>query len=193
MLAGDNLGQLAYLILLLIAVGGWFIAEARGNLGKSTRQFLVWGLIFIGLIAGFGLWGDIRDDIAPRQSLTSSGVIEVPLGVDGHYYLDLELHGTRVEFVVDTGATDIVLTRQDAERLGFDFDALNFGGTAQTANGTVQIASARVDTIQLGDIVDRNFRVSVNGGEMDVSLLGMAYLDKFSSISIRDRRLILER
>ena len=188
-----DIGRFAYLALLLIAVGGWAIAEARGNWGRTFRQLMVWGFIGIGLVAGYGLWGDIRDDIAPRQTMIDSGVIEVPLGTDGHYHLTLTLNGEPVDFVVDTGASDVVLTRTDAERIGLDWDNLAFTGRAQTANGAVSIARANVEEIKLGDIIDRGFRVSVNGSEMEKSLLGMTYLRRFERIEIAGNRLILTR
>ena len=188
-----DIGQLAYLVLLLIAVGGWFIAENRGNLGKSARQAAAWGLIFLGVIAAFGLWSDIRDDVLPRQSSIGEGRIEVPRAPDGHYYLVLELNGVPVQFVVDTGASDIVLTRADAERIGIDTSKLAFGGRASTANGTVSTAYVKVGDMRLGDIVDRDVRVSINGGEMDGSLLGMSYLRRFDRMEIADNKLVLSR
>ena len=97
---GDNIGRLFYLILLGAAVGGWFIAENRKSLGKAARQAAAWGLIFVGVIAGFGLWSDISQDVLPaRAVVTEAGQIEVPLANDGHYYLTLQLNDTPVRFM----------------------------------------------------------------------------------------------
>ncbi len=190
---GDNFGRLAYLVLLALAIGGWFIAENRANLGKTARQAAVWGLIFVGTIAAVGLWSDIRDDVLPRQSVIGDSSIEVPRAFDGHYYLVLRLNDVPVEFIVDTGATDVVLTLKDARRVGIDIDTLVFSGVASTANGTVRTAFARIDDVRLGDIRDRGLTVSVNGGEMTGSLLGMSYLRRFEKIEIAGGRLILTR
>ena len=190
---GDNIGRLAYLVLLGLAVGGWFIAENRANLGRTARQAAVWGLIFVGAIAAVGLWSDIRDDVLPRQSVVGKGTIEVPRGFDGHYYLVLHLNDVPVDFIVDTGATDVVLTLMDARRIGIDIDGLVFSGVASTANGTVRTAFARIDDVRLGTIRDRAITVSVNGGEMAGSLLGMSYLRRFEKIEIAGGRLILTR
>ena len=186
--------RLAYLVLLGIAVGGWFIAENRQSLGKTARQAVVWGLIFLGVIAGVGLWEDIRDDVAPRQAIFEEGArIEVPRGPDGHYRLTLGVNGTPVDFIVDTGASSVVLSDADARRAGIDPDTLRFTGIANTANGIVRTAQVRLDEITLGGITARNFPVSVNGGEMDFSLLGMDYLETFERIEISSGRLVLER
>jgi aspartyl protease family protein len=190
----NDIPRLAYLVLLGVAVGGWLIAEGRGSLGRTLRTALAWGLIFLGVIAGYGLWSDVRTDLVPRQSVvTEGGRIEVPRAFDGHYYLTLGLNGTPVRFVVDTGASDIVLTREDAARAGLDPAALAYSGIAMTANGQVRTARARVNEVALGPITDRDVPVSVNEGEMPGSLLGMTYLQRFSRIEIADGTLILER
>jgi len=193
-MTGDDIGRIIYLLLLVAVVGGWFFVTNRENLGKTAQQAAIWGLIFVGVIAVAGLWEDIRDDVAPRQSVVSDGArIEVPRSFDGHYYLSLELNGTPVRFVIDTGATDMVLTREDARAVGIDPDRLAYLGSAQTANGTVPIARVTLNTVALGGVVDTNVGASVNGGEMFGSLLGMTYLNRFGRIEIADGRLILER
>ena len=187
-------GHLVYLVILGIAVVGWFIAENRYSLGRTVRAALAWGFIFLGVVAGYGLWQDIRDDVAPRQAVfLEDARIEVPRAFDGHYYVTAEVNGAPIDFVVDTGATDVVLTREDAARAGIDPDALAYTGIAGTANGEVRIARARIGELSVGGIIDANLPVSVTQGEMDVSLLGMSYLQRFDRIEISDGRLVLER
>lgn len=185
--------RLIYLALLLAAIGGYFLIELRRRPGRTLQQAAVWGLIFVGAIAAAGLWPDLRRDLMPRQSVLEGGRIEVPMAPDGHYYLTAEVNGTAVRFVVDTGASDIVLTRRDAERAGLDTAALAFTGQARTANGTVATAPVRLATMQLGPIRDSNLRAVVNRGQMDDSLLGMAYLSRFERVEFRRDRLVLER
>ena len=117
----------------------------------------------------------------------------MPRGRDGHYSLTLQINGVDVDFLVDTGASQVVLTQQDAARVGLNPDKLAFIGTAFTANGEVRTAPVRLDTVDLGGIRDTRVRASVNGGEMSGSLLGMSYLNRFDSIEIRGDRLILTR
>ncbi len=188
-----DLGRFIYLVILGVAVGGYLLAENRAALGRMARQALAWGLIFVGVLAGYGLWNDVLRGVEPRQAVAQSGAIVVPRSPDGHFYLTLRLNGVPVRFVVDTGATNVVLTRRDAARVGIEPGALVFVGRAGTANGEVATAPARVDTVELEGITDRNMRVQVNGGEMDGSLLGMDYLRRFQRMSIEGDRLILER
>jgi aspartyl protease family protein len=190
----QTLERLAYLVLLGAAILGYLLVANRDRLGTLLRQGMLWGLIFVGVIAAAGLWQDIRQASAPRQAIIAAeGRVEVPRSLDGHYYLTLEIGGVPVRFVVDTGATDIVLTRRDAERLGIDLARLAFTGSARTANGTVRTARVRLDEVALGPIRDTRVPAWVNEGEMDTSLLGMAYLNRFARIEIARDRLILTR
>jgi len=191
-MSGDDLGRGIYLLLLLLAVGGYFLAEGRRRMGRTAQQALIWALIFVGVIAGRGLWNDIRRDVTADEMRVSDGTIEVPAAADGHFYLTVEIEGTPVRFVVDTGASQVVLTRRDAERLGFDTAALGYFGQAQTANGTVQTAPVRLKDVTLGPFVDDSIAAVVNGGELDTSLLGMSYLSRFE-MTLSAKRLVLRR
>jgi len=192
-MTGDDIARFAYLGLLGLAIAGGMLVQYRGRMGEMARNAALWGLIFLGVIAAVGLWSDIRDTVAPRQAVIDATTVEVPRGRDGHYYLTLEVNDVPVIFVVDTGATDIVLSQRDARSVGLDPDDLAYLGTAQTANGIVRTAPVRLDRVTLGDIEDRNLRAVVNEGQIDASLLGMGYLGLFSRIEIADGRLILTR
>ena len=188
-----DLGRFIYLLILGVAVIGYVIADNRASLGRMARQALAWGLIFVGVMAGYGLWNDIIGDIVPRQSVVQNGAIEVPRSRDGHFYLTLRLNDVPVKFVVDTGATAVVLSEADARRVGLDPASLIYAGRADTANGEVATATARIKTVELENLTDLNMRVQVNGGEMNGSLLGMDYLRRFAKIEISDDRLRLIR
>ncbi len=192
-MTGDQIAQIAYLGLLGAALAGWFFTQNTQKLGKTLQQAAAWTLIFVGAIAVAGLWQDIRRDLSPRQSVLSEGRIAVPQSFDGHYYLTLELNGVPVEFVVDTGASEMVLTREDAQAAGIDTAGLDFIGTALTANGQVRTAPVWLEEVRLGQMVDRDVRAVVNDGDLFGSLLGMGYLRRFESIEIRNEELILTR
>ncbi|MEL7213324.1 MAG: TIGR02281 family clan AA aspartic protease [Pseudomonadota bacterium] len=193
-MSSDQIAQLIYLGLLVTVIAGYFFMQNRLRLGKTLQMAGVWVLIFIGAIAGVGLWEDIRGTVLPQQAaFVDSGEVIVPRAGDGHYYLNININGEPIDFVVDTGATDIVLTLDDARRIGLNPDELNFLGRAMTANGVVETALVRLDEMELGPFTDRAVRASVNGGEMSQSLLGMSYLQRFDSIQIADNQLVLTR
>ena len=188
-----DLDSLIYLTILGAAVIGWFVAENREGLGKVARMALAWGLIFVAFIAAYGLWEDVESDLVPRSAIIEDGqAIEIPRSFDGHFHLTLDVNGVPVDFLVDTGATDVVLTMEDARRVGIDPDNLAFLGRARTANGEVRTAFATLDSIGVGQITYRNLNASVNAGEMDGSLLGMTYLGLFDRIEIQGDRMTLQ-
>ncbi len=189
---GDILARVFYLVLILLALGGWAIAEYRGRMGFALRSALAWAAIFVAVMAGYALWGDIRTRMAPMQTVSEGGQIEVPRAEDGHYYLTLKVGDTPVHFLVDTGATNVVLTKEDARRLGFAPDELMYVGEAQTANGTVRSARVTLQDVTLGPVKDSRLIAWVNDGEMQDSLLGMDYLGLFHIEIARDT-LILTR
>lgn len=189
-----SLGNLTYLVLLTAMVLFWFFSGKRQALGKTLQHALAWGLIFLGVLAAVAMWDDITRAALPAQAvLADEGRIEIPVSVDGHYYVNAELNGTVVRFVVDTGASEIVLSDDDAKRIGIDFEGLRFSGRAMTANGEVRTAGVLLDTLAVGPYVDRDVVARVTQGEMDISLLGMTYLSRYEQITITQGRLVLTR
>ncbi|MBS4009622.1 MAG: TIGR02281 family clan AA aspartic protease [Roseovarius sp.] len=188
-----DFARLTYLMILGSVLLVWFVAQNRASLGKLAQQALIWGLIFVGALAAVGLWEDIRQTVRPMQSVVAGDRIEVPRAPDGHYYLTVEIEGVPVRFVVDTGASQIVLSQSDAERIGLDTKSLAYLGRAYTANGEVRTAPVRLESLAVGPVRHENLRAVVNQGEMDQSLLGMEYLQRFSSIEITGGRLVLTR
>ncbi|WP_425100046.1 retropepsin-like aspartic protease family protein [Tropicibacter sp. S64] len=189
-----QIGRFIYLAILAGALLLWFFVENRDSIGTKVKHMAAWGLIFLGTVAAIGLWGDIRQTVQPRQAVfEDQGRIELPLQADGHYYAVLDINGAQTRFVVDTGASGVVLTREDAERAGLDTKDLAFYSEAMTANGAVRTAPVRLDQVALGPFTDRGVQAFVNAGEMDTSLLGMTYLQRFSRIEIANGRLVLER
>lgn len=189
-----SFGNLAYLLLLLAMVLIWTIGSGRIKLGQTLRYGAIWALIFLGAIAVVGMWEDIRSTVLPTQVvMADEGRIEIPRNSDGHYYATLTVNGADVLFVVDTGATDVVLTQKDARHAGLEPDKLPYFGRAMTANGEVRIAPVWLEEVELGGYIDKDVRASVNAGEMRQSLLGMSYLQIYDQITISSNKLILTR
>jgi aspartyl protease family protein len=193
-MSGDMIATMGYLILLglVLAAGLW--TQARSNLSRTLQHIAIWFLIFVGAIAAVGLWQDMQRHLGNQSaSADGSGQITVPRSRDGHYYLTLDVNGAPMEFVVDTGATDIVLNRAAAQRVGIDTDQLAYVGRASTANGIVETAFIRLDSITLGEITDTNVAAVVTAGEMREPLLGMGYLQRWGRIEISGDLLTLTR
>lgn len=179
--------RLIYLGLLAAAVGGWAMVEMRGRLSQSLRYLLIWAFVAIGLIAGYGLWADVQRGLIGGQAVAKGGTITLPRAADGHFYVDLVVEGRTVTFLVDTGASAMVLTKADVTKLGIDPEALDFGGQAQTANGVVRTAAITLREVALGPHIDRDFPADVNDGDLDISLLGMTYLSLYRFSVVGDQ------
>ena len=191
MISGDDTARLIYLGLMLAAIGVWAMVEFRNRKGQALRTALAWGMIFIAAMAGYGLWGDIRRDILPRQAV-ESGQVTIPRGQDGQYHPSLTIDGQTISFIADTGASSVVLSRSDARKLGIDPASLAYVGQAMTANGVVRTASVTLSNVSFGPFHDDSIRAQVNDAEMDVSLLGMDYLGRFN-VTMAGGQMILSR
>jgi len=194
-MSNDIFAQAAYLIILglLLAAGLW--TRSKNNLSQTAQHAAIWGLIFLAAIAAFGLWGDVERHLGAQSfETTKDGArIEVPVGRDGHYHLRLLVNDRPIDFVIDTGATNIVFSQADAKKVGIDVENLVFAGRASTANGTVKTAFVTLDTVQIGDVTDKNVPAIVNEGELFGSLLGMGYLQRWGRIEIANDVLTLTR
>jgi aspartyl protease family protein len=189
---GETLARVGYLAIILVALGGWVLVEFRQRMGQALRMGLAWGLIFVGIMAGYGLWSDIRRDVMPIQEVAIDGAVEVPQSGDGHYYLTLMINGTAVPFMVDTGASGMVLSSDAAARLGIEPQSLAFRGQANTANGVVRTARVTLPLVELGPFRNEGFGAYVTEGELGQSLLGMDYLGQFR-MEFADGKLILRQ
>ena len=97
----------------------------------------------------------------------------------GHFYADVEVNGTLVRFLVDTGATGVALTERDAERIGLAFDRGGYEQVGMGAGGPIRGKFVTLDTVSLdGKSVRKVEGAILEGGDM--SLLGQNYLGRFS-------------
>ena len=188
---GDLWMRVLFMVLLLASLAGWAMVEMRRGAGRMAKMALAWGMIFLGLVAVYGLWGDIAQGIRPAQQAGARSVT-LPRAEDGHYYAVLTIDGVEVQFMADTGASEVVLSPRDAERLGIGAGDLAFTGQAMTANGMVQTARVSLADVRFGPFADARIPAAVTTGDMDISLLGMSYLGLFD-ISIRGDRMELSR
>jgi aspartyl protease family protein len=114
-----------------------------------------------------------------RSTAASSDRQQVTLSADprGHFVTEGTINGNPVRLLVDTGATSITLPGREASRLGIDYRK-GVRGTMQTANGAVEVYRVNLDRVRLGGIeLNRVDAVVVEQG-LDISLLGMSFLNR---------------
>lgn len=108
----------------------------------------------------------------------------------GHYFLTADVNGSSIRFIVDTGATLVSLSANDAEAAGFDLRRLDYSHRSHTANGIARVARVTIRELRIGPAVFRDVDASVRE-KPGVSLLGMALLSRLQSYEIRDGKLTL--
>lgn len=111
---------------------------------------------------------------------------------DGHYWANGQVGGASVRFLVDTGATAVALTPDDARRLGFDVGALNYTNRVITAAGQSRAASVRLASLTVSGARLDNVDALVIEKGLDTSLLGMTYLGRLASFQATRQALVLQ-
>lgn len=111
---------------------------------------------------------------------------------DGLFYLNAWVNGVPVRFLVDTGATTVVLTPADAARAGVMPDVAAFRYTARTAGGSTAMARVRLDQLTAGAARRRGVDAAIAGAGLGVSLLGQSYLSQLRSVRISGDTMVLE-
>jgi aspartyl protease family protein len=115
----------------------------------------------------------------------------VPKASDGHYWAEGQVNGSPVRFLVDTGATAVALTPQDAERLGVDLASLRYADSVSTAGGRIRAAPIKLASVSVAGATLRDVDALVIEQGLDASLLGMSYLGRLSSFQATRQALFL--
>ncbi len=129
----------------------------------------------------------------PSRAISSgNGEVSIRRSESGHFEVTAIVNGNPVRFMVDTGASDVSLSIEEAERVGIDTSRLVFNKRYQTANGLTTGARIYLDSVKIGDITLRNVKASVmrNGSG---ALLGLTFLDELSSYEVRRDKMILRQ
>lgn len=133
----------------------------------------------------------------PRRSGNDSasfgGMVEIKAGRNGHYYANADLNGRTIGVLVDTGASHVALSYEDAQRAGIYVSDASFTGRSQTANGIGRYAPVVIDQISIGSVVVQNIQgVVMEPGKMSTTLLGMSFLSKLRRTEMKNGVLVLE-
>lgn len=136
-----------------------------------------------------------RDNPAPTSQQSTSGFersVTLKASSNGHFFARAYINGRPIAVMVDTGATKIALTYEDAERLGIRPHGSDFSLTTRTANGTARAAPVTLDDVRIGDVEVSNLRGSIaEPGKLHVTLLGMEFIRKLARFELRGKELIL--
>ncbi|MBX4930785.1 TIGR02281 family clan AA aspartic protease [Rhizobium bangladeshense] len=193
----DEFGRFIYLlpIALMLSAGVW---ASRRSVGETMRQMMIWLVIILALVTVYlyrqealGVGNRVLAGLLPGRAVvvtTSEGGEEIILHklLNGHFEAEVDVNGQTVEMLVDTGASMVALSHEDAERIGIDLTRLTYSMTVMTANGRTRAAPITLDQVSIGPIVRNNVAATVaEDGRLDQSLLGMSFLETLGSLQMQ--------
>ena len=188
------LGSLYLLMAMMLVLGA--LINRREPFARLAVMALAWVAIFG---AGFGLF-TFRDDLgliaqrlkteATGEPIVAGGEVRIPMAIDGHFWVEGEINGVPVKFLVDSGATVTTIDRATALRAGATVaDARD--QMVRTGNGFIKVARGRAQSLTIAAIERDNVGLHiVEGDEMNV--LGMNFLSTLTRWGVEGRWLILQ-
>lgn len=179
---------------------GFFSFIAVVALGMAGTVYAIKHRTDLAKIAAIAAERNLRTsadgDGAPGQSRHASTAddTEIRANEAGHFETEAEVNGSRIDVLIDTGATLVALTYDDAERAGMRLKASDFTHEVKTANGVAKIAPVDLSSITIGDITVRNVRGAVTErGKLHKTLLGMSFLSRLSRVEMQSNALVLHQ
>lgn len=133
--------------------------------------------------------------VPPAPPSVGSGAAAIlPQGQSGHYFARVETRGVTLDMMIDTGASVVALTADDAAKLGVFPSESDFTGRTMTANGQATVAPVKLDMVRIDNVLVYDVdAVVARPGALNVSLLGMSFLKKLASYQAESGRLILRQ
>jgi len=198
-LAGADLGSLARKIILLVVVGAVVLMVFRERFAQALTAALFWVVLALVLVVGYSYRFELRDiadrvmaELVPGHVITRGHTVEVARAASGDFAVTAQINGARVPMVLDTGASSVVLTREDAKAAGLPLEVLSYTVSIDTANGGTQAAPVTLDRVGIGGLVEHSIPALVaQPGQLKTSLLGMSFLNRLQSWEVRGDRLLL--
>ena len=131
-------------------------------------------------------------DGVPQATSPAYGEASIVKSPDGHFWADAQVNGGHpVHFLVDTGATAVALTANDARSLGIDPSSLDYRYTVTTANGPARAAAVKLSDISVDRAEVEDVQAFVIDQGLQTSLLGMTYLGRLSKFEATPDTLVL--
>src|SRR5450631_2214634 len=131
---------------------------------------------------------------SPRQSSAGQHKMELSSGRDGHFRVDARVNGRHIDFMVDTGASLVILRETDAANIGVHPMPRDYTAIVSTANGRIKAAPAKLERIEVGDITVFDVSALVLPDEvLSQNLLGVSFLSRLRRYEYADGRMMLEQ
>lgn len=180
LLPAANSQAMGRLFSLIVAIG-LFAGLAAGRLQAPRASSAEQQAILINDVAAESRSPETY--AASTQATSSGGALDIPRDPNGHFYADVDINGTKVHMLIDTGATGVALSREDARSAGIATSIGMPNVVGEGADGSIHGEYVTVDRMSLGDVSAEKMDALVlnSGGQ---SLLGQSFLAKFASVEI---------
>lgn len=198
-LSSNDFASLATKIVFLVIIGAAVLVIFRESFSKAVKAAFFWVLIALLLAGGYTYRFELRDignrilaELVLGRAYTQGRVVEIARGRGGEFSLGTDVNGARIQMVLDTGATAVVLTQEAAKAAGLPLEVLAYNVSVDTANGRTRAASVTLERVGVGGIVERSVPALIaQPGQLRTSLLGMSFLNCLESWEVRGDKLIM--
>lgn len=134
-----------------------------------------------------------KDMVHQPAAITLMAMQELDAGGGGHYVTTALINNSSIRVLVDTGATSVALSYEDAQAAGLQPNTLKFDVPVNTANGTGYAARVKLRKVAIGNVrVNDVDGLVLQKGAIDGTLLGMSFLSRLRSFSVENGKLILK-
>jgi aspartyl protease family protein len=182
-------------LALLIYLGGSVVRDYRGRAAEAARHAITWAGFALILVGAYSLRGDltsfayrIAGELVPGMAVSvetepgDNQAVRIRRQGDGHFVARTHVNGIAVPMMVDTGAATIVLSSQDAQKIGINTAGLSYRVPVRTANGLTHSARIRLNQVEIGALGLTNVDALIaQPGDLHHSLLGMSFLSRLRS------------
>jgi aspartyl protease family protein len=177
------------------------LSFSRQNIGLKKYFIYIglWAIIGLLILIIYSFRNEISavkdrvvGDLIPNKAINKNHEqLIINISNDDHYYINLDINKKNIKFMVDTGASDIVISKEMAVYLGINIDNLIFDKIFITANGKVSGASTYFEEVSISGVKFYNVAVSISDGKLTTPLLGMSFLRRFYKYEFYQEKLIL--
>ena len=199
-LSADQFGSLAYKIALLVFVTAAVMTLFRERFVQAITAGLIWVIVGLVLVIGYSyryelsaITDRVEAELIPGHVISHGRMVEVARTNAGNFAIAALINGSSVHMVLDTGASSVVLTQEDARIAGLPLDLLDYSVNIDTANGRTRAAPVTLDRLAVGTLEEKSVEaLVVQPGQLKTSLLGMSFLNRLQSWQVNGDRLVLK-
>jgi aspartyl protease family protein len=192
----DNASLIYSIVMLVIVISALFSRQIP--MGKVFQAALMWCGIFAALFLVISfrgemktVWQRVTGEFTGDATQANDGTLRIRKGEGGHFYVDAEVNGKSVRFMVDSGATTTTMSRNIAESAGVKIDDEGFLVMVNTANGVAESRRAVAGLFVVGPIKREDFPVHVSDTLGGDNLIGMNWLSSLKGWSVQGEELVI--